>query len=542
MRRSLLAVAITGAMVVASCSGGSDAPAQTTVPSSAAGTAPAATAETVTGDTPAGTTGATQPIAVEGGEIVVALSGPLDVWDENATIGNETAGWLMPMVYGPYMRFTTDLTGVVPDIIESATPSDDFTTWTLVVRPGLNFSDGAPLTSADVVFSLQRIARNPSFAYTLGSPAETEIVATDDRTVTITLSAPDSELPELGLTAFSTPLVPVDYGGRTEAEYFQRPIGAGPFMIESTSPDEIVLTRNDRYWDAANVALERVTVKVVPDINARLLGFESGDYDVISRVPVTNAKRADDAGDVIIVDPSAVVDLIFLNGAKAPFDDVHFRKAVWYGIDRDLIAKGVYDGLARVAQGLIPSAHPYATPGEDPPSFDPDRAREELAMSEHASEASFELLISDADAVRRDEAQVIVNQLADVGIKVTLKTVPATELLGILIAGEHQAAMAGNESVVGPASDVIGFFGGTSGFFGGYDTGEAFALFVELQSIDVPTAKVDVLARFETLFAEQAYHVPTVEPFWVVAHAPRVIGMTIPPILFPYLDDVSVAG
>ncbi len=518
MRRSLLALLIAGTALIASCGGDTN---NTAAP---------------------GTTGDIASTPAVGGEIVVALDGPLEIWDENTTIGNETAGWLMPMVYGPPMRLTADLQDVVPDIIESATPSADFMTWTLTVRSGVTFSDGSPLTADDVVFSLQRLARNPTFGYTIGSPAQESIVAVDDQTVTITLTAPDSELPELGLASFSTLLVPVDYGGRTEDEYFLSPVGAGPFVIESTAPDEIVLVRNDLYWDAANVALDKVTVKIVPDINARLLGLESGEYDVISQVPVSSKNRADDAGEVIVVDPSAVVDLIFLNGAGAPFDDVHFRKAVWYAIDRELIAEGVYDGFARVAQGLVPSAHPYATPGASPPSFDPELARQELAASAYADNPSFEMLISDADAVRRDEAQVIVDQLGEVGIEVTLKTVPQTELLDILIGGQHQAALAGNESVVGPASDVIGFFGGTAGFFGGYDTADALRLFAELQSTDDPAAKAEVVATFETAVSDGAFHAPTVEPYWVVAHAERVSGLTIPPILFPYLDDVAVTG
>ena len=116
-------------------------------------------------------------------------------------------------------------------------------TWVFHLREGVTFSDGTPFTAADVKGSIERlIGLKGSLAPLLS--AVTSIEATDDKTVTIHTSAPLGTLPS------SLSLVFIGQGAKVADDaYWQKPVGTGPFTIESFSPDDkVVLTRNESYW------------------------------------------------------------------------------------------------------------------------------------------------------------------------------------------------------------------------------------------------------------------------------------------------------
>ena len=510
----------------------SSPPATTAVDTSETTVASETTVPTVT-EAPVDTSG-----PVPGGFISIASTTPVALWDINSSVANETSGFAYPLVFGQLLKNVDGK--LVPDLLESATPSTDFTTWTLTLRDGVKFSDGSPATSADLKFTLDQLAANPSYAYLIGTPAADAITAVDDLTVKLALTAPDSEVDTLGLSATTVNLYRADFGGMTPEQYFLKPIGAGPFTIESNDDSGMRLVRNDGYWDAANVYLDGVDVFVVPDNNAKLIGFQSGDYDIVTRQPSSVIGQLDDAGAALIVKPSSNIETLFLNGGMAPFDDVNFRQAVWYGVDRDVIAQGIFDGQANPATGMIPSALPGQTPGSNPPSYDPDRAREFLAKSAYAANAAFDLILIDGDGTRREEAQVISDQLAKIGITVNVKPLGYAEWSALAFASKHQATLYGYEAVVDPPSDIVGFFAVTSGFFGQYDTTDALAKFYALQATDDPAKKSALLAEFETNFSTQAYAVPIVEPYWIFGVADRVVGLHVPITGIPDLAGVSV--
>ncbi|MEZ5217273.1 MAG: ABC transporter substrate-binding protein [Ilumatobacteraceae bacterium] len=392
-------------------------------------------------------------------------------------------------------------------------------------------------------FSLDLRAADPTYAYTIGSPSPDDIVIVDDLTVEMTVPAPNNEIVTLGLAAANENLYPADFGGRTAEEYFLDPIGAGPFVLESNSDSGITFVKNNLYWDAENITLDAVELVIAPDPNAKLVGFESGDFDIITRQSTGVVDQLDAAGTALVVDPSASVEAVFLNGAVAPFDDVNFRRAVWYGIDRTTIADGVFDGLAKPAQGMIPSALSGATPGANPPVYDPELAAEFLAASAYADDASFDLVLIDGDGARRDEAQVIADQLDKIGITANVTPLGYAEWADlVLVTQGHQANLYGYETVVTPASDIIGFFATTAGFFGGYDTTNAFGQFAALQAAPDVAGQSAVIEEFETEFGEMAYAVPVVEPLWVLGVADGVTGLVVPPTGFPDVAYVSLAG
>lgn len=180
-----------------------------------------------------------------GGDLVVARADPIDGWNPDNAISQATYQTL-PMVYDSLLRFTPDGQGLEAGLAESWEYDADGLTYTFKLRDGLMFSDGAPLTSADVAFSVGVWQSGPVLGILYGAIDNVE--TPDDTTVIFNLAYPDTVLPAV-LTWASSAIILVDYGGVDAEAYFTSPIGAGPFVLDNWSPgSEIVLTKNPNYW------------------------------------------------------------------------------------------------------------------------------------------------------------------------------------------------------------------------------------------------------------------------------------------------------
>ncbi len=527
-RLSLVIVVL--ALVAAACSAATD---DTTTTAGGGGTS------TTSADTSATTT----PPA-PGGELVVACSDTVPAWDALAGFSNECGYSAIPLVFDPIAYPTSDFTDTELIAGASVTPNDDFSVWTVELRPDMKFSNGDPVTAEDLAFTLDRIANNPSFSYLLGGQAP-DFVATievvDDLTVTITPPAPNTEILTLGLAVYSSGILPKDFGGVSEEEFFTNPIGSGPYRIVSWVPEqETVLERNPYYHTPDWQLPERIVLKAVPDDNARILGLESGDFDIGLKLP-TNTSTLLKSPDVqlVEVDPSAVTEMVFMANVP-PFDDVDFRRAVWFGLNREDLLAGAWDGVGSLPVGAIASeALNDAEPGEIPPAYDPVKAKEFLASSAYADGAEFELLVIKGDTNRNTAAQIVQANLGELGITVNITPVAFAEFFDRVLSGQHQAVLYGYEAVVAPASDMIGYFVGTAGFFGGFDTTAALEQFIGIQSTDDINEKRQITSEFETMLAENAYAVPLAHRFWVEAHRTDVQGVDMFPTNFVWLGRVA---
>ena len=170
--------------------------------------------------------------------------------------------------------------------------SDDGTVYTFTLADGITFSDGSPLTAADVVFSFNRLANlkgNPSFL----ADGIVSVEAPDDQTVVLTLAQPDPAiLAKLVFDGFGIVNMDVvmEQGG-TDAEdaatadtaeewLNQNSAGSGPYVLESWEPGvETVLVRNENYWGEAP-AMERVIFRNIPEAATQKIQLEAGDIDI----------------------------------------------------------------------------------------------------------------------------------------------------------------------------------------------------------------------------------------------------------------------
>lgn len=258
------------------------------------------------------------------------------------------------------------------------------------------WSDGAPVTAGDFRRSWLRIL-DPATASPLatalfgvegarefnagaGAATAVGIDAPDPRTLVVRLREPQPWFPEL---CVSSPLVP-SHPRAGEPGFFVRPerfVGNGPFLLEERVPNHrIVMRRNPRYWDAANVELERIEAYATESKQAALASFRAGRADWVDDFPAAQA-AAWRGRPELRVSPYLATFFVRFNTTKKPFDDRRVREAFHRAIDRAAICERILGLGQRPSTSLVPRCIEGATgyrPAEGP-GFDPEGARRLLA-------------------------------------------------------------------------------------------------------------------------------------------------------------------
>lgn len=452
-------------------------------------------------------------------------------WDTLQGFETHTSVTLHPLVTEALAKPAADFHSAVPALAQRITHNADYTEWTATLRPNARFSNGKPVTSADVAFTFERIAVSPQWSYLVESVKR--VVPVDRRTVRFVLSAPNTELELLGLAVSQAGIIPKDFGGLSEAEFSRSPIGAGPFEVSSWEPgQEIRLRRNPYYWNPKLPYLDEVDVQVEVDDNARLLALQAGQVQVADRLAQGAQTRA--SGDTLVraVRPSASTDMLFLDASASPLlSDVDVRRAIWYAIDRRTLAKGVYREGAQPANGAIPAALYATAPGTIRPVYDLRRARALMAKSGFPDGGHLTITRIIGDQVRGLAADAIADQLSKIGIDASVRNISFPEFSEVANQpdADLEAVMLGYEAVAIPASDFLGYFVATHGFNGGYPVGPTAGAYVSLQQTASEAEAKKQVSRWQDYFARNAFAVPTVQPYWIIGQSPEVQGLRVAP-------------
>ena len=344
---------------------------------------------------------------------------------------NVYEGLLMPGVDG----------SLKPTIAESWKVSDDGKVYTFKIRKGVKFHDGTTLTPQDVVFSLNRMGGKDGFppAKALLTEMESVKIVGDDE-VQITLPKTNSGF----IYALTTGIVPEANKDNLD----KNPVGTGPFKVKEYSREqEIVLEKFDDYW-GDKAKLDKVIVYVTPNTETAFLKLLSGEIDMLSRVDANRLKELKDFNNVYA--PQNTVQIFALNNAVEPFNDVRVRKAINYAIDKDEIIKGVMDGNGiKLETNMSPVMKKYVIPnvGE---KRDIEKAKDLLKESGHEN-FSFTIKVPSNYSLHVNTAQIIAQQLKDVGIDAKIETIEWTTWLSDVYSGrKYEASIIGLSGKLDP--------------------------------------------------------------------------------------------
>jgi peptide/nickel transport system substrate-binding protein len=371
-QRPITILLLTASLLAAACSGGDD-------DSGGDGAEGAASA---LGDNVIEGAQAASSEPVTGGSITVGLESETNSYLPSIWAGSQAGINVAYTIFDPLVTRDVD-NQVEPYLAESLEPNEDFTVWTLKLRPGVEFHDGTPL-DADAMKTIFDDYLTVDGANTQGALRDVEAMdVVDDLTVTYTLSRPNAAFPDILAGPSGWPFSPTAAAELGDG-FGDRPVGTGPFKFVSWQRDgAFVVERNDDYWQEGLPYLDEITFRPIPDEETRATSLESGDVDAVQSVRLsTFLDRVRQIPDIeIALGLSNGGGNIIFNTTEPPMDDVRIRQALAYAIDQQAVVDVVAGGAADVTElrsGFFASNSDYYSDAvaEAWPRRDVDRAQE----------------------------------------------------------------------------------------------------------------------------------------------------------------------
>lgn len=399
-----------------------------------------------------------------GGTAVMGSITDMDSWNEYVS-RQSFAHYVLRRVYMRLARERGEGEGrpesYDPALAESWERSDDGLSITFRLRDAA-WSDGRPVTAEDVRFTWQA-QTSEHVPWINGESKERirDVVVENGRTVTFHF---DRAYPYQLADAVEGGILPRHVFGQVPFEewathdWSQYSIGSGPFLPERHLPgQEIVLRRNAGYYDDEYPLLDRVVVRVVPDVLSLLTQLRSGEIDFLLDVPPRDAHRlatAPDSSIGIVTYKLPRYEYLGWNCARPPFDDPMVRRAITLAIDREALVEDLVYEYGTVGSRPVPSGWWGAADEVEPWPYDPERARAILSERGYATEAlagaskraevlEFDLVTNVGNRLREDTLVKIQEQLSRIGVRANVRSIEQRALIQQASGGDFDAYLGG---------------------------------------------------------------------------------------------------
>lgn len=448
-------------------------------------------------------------------------------------------------LYRNSLEFLTEVDGdniVGPGLAESWRPSGDMKTWQFTLRPGVRWSNGDLLDTADVAHNFARwLAPDSKSVNRTALAAITRFETIDACRFVLHLARPVCSLPEQ-LYSATCPILHRDFekdGGNWPAN----PIGTGPFrMTRFEVGRQARFERRDDYWGTPARLRQIDYVDLGADIATHVAALAAGQVDVLYRVTVAELDLVESLPQAVLLrHPAAWTLCMRMKVDTPPFDDIRVRRAVQLAADNAAMLRLAYRGKGEVAD------HHHVAPiqpdfGALPPqSRDVRRARALLAEAGHADGIDLELTLGNTlGRWEQDTAQVLQQNLAEAGIRLALKVLPAPEYWSVwdkvpfgLTTWAHRP--------LGIMTLDLAYRSGSTWNESGFADADFDALLDEAMAIVDPLARAEVMRKLQLRLREAAV---IVQPFWpekFTAVSPRVRDHRLHPADYFRMDKVWLA-
>ena len=363
---------------------------------------------------------------------------------------------------------------MLPGLAESWKLIDDHT-WEFKLRAGVTFHDGAKLTAADVIWSLDRpvtLVNSPA-GFGIYTKAITSKLAVDERTLRLTTNGPYPLLLSDLSVIYIVSRAATEGSATEDFARGKGMIGTGPYRFVSfLRDDRVELVRNESYWDA-KPSWVHVTVRFLPNNATRLAALFAGDVDAIEGVPTADLNAVKLRPDLVFAQKisgrlvyfyvdSGREDPPFVtakNGGKLfknPLADERVRRALSMAINREAIADRVMSGLGYPTANLVPESLFGYDPTLKVTAFDPEGAKKLLAEAGYPDGFGLTIhgpndrLVNDAQIV-----QAVGQMLSRIGIAAKVDTIPMSSYASRGAKGDFSFGLIGFGSQTGESSSIL---------------------------------------------------------------------------------------
>jgi len=410
---------------------------------------------------------------------------------------------------------------IVPAVASDVQISDDAKTYTFTLREGITFHDGTAVTAEDVKYSIDRYAeiQGESSAFSIVS----EVVIQDEKTIVVNLKEGYSEFLSMMLIAI-IPEANTDITGN--------PIGTGPFQFVSYTPGQkIVMEKYEGYWKEDTPSLDTVEFKFIADVDTAFVELQAGTIDIMKYLTAAQAESLSDEFQ-IIEGSMNMVHGMFLSHDYEPLKNLQVRQALCYAIDRQAVNNFLFGGKSKlIGSHMSPTLGKYyEEEAENVYTYDPAKAKELLTEAGYADGFDLEITVANSYSQHVDTAQIIAEQLNQVGIHATINQVEwSTWLSEVYQGGKFQATVIGFDATLMPGEFMMRYKSDSSKNFMHYVNEEYDTVFEEAYATVDDAKKVELYKKAQMILAQDAAAVYIEDPANLVAVSSEFAGYTFYP-------------
>ncbi len=376
--------------------------------------------------------------STEGGEkikdtVVVAVNrDPQSLDPAGSLVGVDSR--IRYCLYECLLAFNDDMT-VKPWLAESYEYLDD-TTIRFTLRMDVKFHNGDLMTAEDVMFSLERAQQSSFSGGNLDCIDFAQSSIIDEKTIELKCTEPFAPLLASLADSYYACITQKKWVEEHGPDISDAPMGTGPFQFKERYPgDRIELERFDGYW-GQKAKFKNLTWRVIVEAATRAIEVETGGVDIAQTLDAQDVKRLE-SGDKVRLEyiymPS--VGNIIVNSSKEPFKDKRVRQAIAWALDMDAINEALWMGIQPVGKSVIAETVVGFYDGLPPYSQDAEKAKALLAEAGYKDGFACQLDVAE-EATAVNLAEMVKNQLADVGIAITINVYDATTTNQRRLSGE----------------------------------------------------------------------------------------------------------
>ena len=422
--------------------------------------------------------------------------------------------WTIMMIYDQLVEYQPGTPDPQPGLAKSWSFQNGGKTIVFKLRPA-KFSNGQPVTAADVKFSLDRF-KDPKVNNLLPFLADAiaSIEAPKPDTVVMKMKRVDGAI-LANLSVFPASITPKSVVTQMGDKAFAlNPIGSGPFAVEKWVRGQYLkLTRNPNYWRPGKPYLDRVEFNYITNDNTRILKLQSGEVDVAESIPFSQVQALDKGKLRVEVAPLASIDGIWLNNTHKPLDDKLVRQALNYATDKDAINKVVYFNRAEVANALFPF---YKWENKAVKNYPYNLAKAKALMAKSSAPSGFDLtVLIPAEDQTKAQMMAVVKQLwGKIGVNVKIQSMETNALFTKYMNGDYEASdplPTITSDVLVPDELALAWFdpkGVQKGFWSFYKSNKAWALTKGANGTTNQAKRKQLFGQLQKLTLDDAPWVP----------------------------------
>ena len=345
---------------------------------------------------------------------------------------------------------------IVPAVAESVEVSEDRLNYTFVIREGIKFHDGNPVTSEDVEYSVRKFAGLDGTVPKVSAFSNIkEVTVLSDREIRITLLSPDNDFLSY-LASVEAAIIPKSNGSPSTVA-----IGTGPYKYVSRNPlQNVIFEKNEEYWGEGG-ELKNVTFKICTNPDTIAMELEGNTIDMDTHMTPAQIKQLDKNKFTIYEGSMNLCQALYLNHEFEPFDDLKVRQAMCYAVDIKEIMDFVSDGSgSAIGTSIYPNFGKYFDDSLlDTYKTDTQKAKELLADAGYPNGFDMTITVPSNYDQHVDTATVLKSQLAEIGINATIQPVDwDTWLSDVYVNRNYEATVVGVDAANLSANALLSRF------------------------------------------------------------------------------------